>query len=156
VRNLRPCFNLLLEFEDLRLKPYLCEAGIPTIGIGTTRYPNGKTVSMDDPEITEAQAYEYLLYHLKRDLFLLDKFLSMNKLTLNDNQYSALACFAYNLGIGPVIASGRSLCDALKSKDAAKIREAFLMYVYTTKNGKRVKSNGLERRRRAEAKLYFS
>ena len=45
--------------EGLKLKPYLCSAGVPTIGIGSTIYPDGTRVTMLDKEITEEQANEY-------------------------------------------------------------------------------------------------
>jgi lysozyme len=155
-RDLRPAFSLLREFEGFHLKPYRCPAGIPTIGIGTTRYPNGKLVKMEDPEIDIDQAYDYLLHHLKQDCFLLEKFLRGNKLTMNDNQFSALIAFAYNLGIGPVITTGRSLCDALKTGSREKIKEAFLLYTKARVKGEVVTMTGLLRRRKAEIKLYFS
>ena len=53
--------NLLSQFEGLRLKPYLCPAGIPTISIGCTYYPDGTKVKLTDPEISEAKATEIFL-----------------------------------------------------------------------------------------------
>ena len=39
--------DLIKKFEGLKLKPYLCSAGVPTIGYGNTLYENGKKVSFD-------------------------------------------------------------------------------------------------------------
>ena len=36
--------DLIKKFEGLKLKPYLCSAGVPTIGYGNTYYANGKRV----------------------------------------------------------------------------------------------------------------
>ena len=36
--------DLIKAFEGLFLKPYLCPAGIPTIGYGNTFYENGKKI----------------------------------------------------------------------------------------------------------------
>ena len=33
---------LIKKFEGLKLNPYLCSAGVPTIGYGNTFYENGK------------------------------------------------------------------------------------------------------------------
>ena len=44
--------DLIKKYEGLRLRPYICPAGVPTIGYGNTFYPNGKSVTMDDPPIS--------------------------------------------------------------------------------------------------------
>jgi len=38
--------QLLAELEGLRLKPYLCTAGVPTIGLGNTFYEDGRKVTI--------------------------------------------------------------------------------------------------------------
>ena len=43
---------LLERFEGFRPKPYLCSAGVPTIGIGSTRYLDGRRFTLSDPTIT--------------------------------------------------------------------------------------------------------
>lgn len=59
--------GLCRRFEGLRLKPYMCPAGIPTIGYGSTRYADGKAVTLRDAPITAAQAEELLMATLRRD-----------------------------------------------------------------------------------------
>ena len=54
--------DLLKQLEGFRSKPYLCSAGLPTIGYGSTRYTNGVRVSLRDPEISEAKAVEMLIF----------------------------------------------------------------------------------------------
>jgi len=56
--------GFIAEHEGLRLKAYLCPANVPTIGFGTTRYPNGSRIKLGD-EITKDDAYKLL----KHDVF---------------------------------------------------------------------------------------
>jgi GH24 family phage-related lysozyme (muramidase) len=48
--------TVLHHFEGLKLKPYLCPAGIPTIGFGNTYYEDGGKVTMKDSAITVKRA----------------------------------------------------------------------------------------------------
>ena len=47
---------LIRKFEGLRLKPYICPAGVDTIGYGSTTYPNGHKVQITDRPVSEAVA----------------------------------------------------------------------------------------------------
>lgn len=156
MRNIEPALQLIKEFEGISLKPYLCPAGIPTIGVGTTVYPSGAKVSLTDPSITEEMALKYLENHLKQDCFLLELAVKKHKFTLNNNQFCALLSFIYNCGIGPIVTPGRSLYEALKVRSNVRVTEALLKYSRATVHGKRVTLPGLLRRRKAEAKLYCS
>lgn len=49
-------YKLIADFEGLRLSPYLCSAKVPTIGYGSTFYPSGIKVTMNDKPITQATA----------------------------------------------------------------------------------------------------
>ena len=44
-------YKLIMGFEGLSLVPYLCAAKVPTIGYGSTFYPSGKKVTMQDTPI---------------------------------------------------------------------------------------------------------
>jgi len=80
---------LIKEFEGLRLKPYLCPSNVWTIGYGHTR-----TV-YEGMEITESQA-DVLL---DEDLRLFERaVLRLVTVPLNENQFSALVCFTFNVG----------------------------------------------------------
>lgn len=57
---------LIRRFEGLYLTPYLCPAGIPTIGYGATYYEDGTHVQLADPTITRARAEALLLWHVKK------------------------------------------------------------------------------------------
>jgi lysozyme len=85
---------LIKEFEGLRLRAYLCPAGVPTIGYGTTVYPNGRRILVGD-EITQQQAEDYL----RNDLRAFEREVErMVLVPVNENQFSALVSFAYNCG----------------------------------------------------------
>jgi GH24 family phage-related lysozyme (muramidase) len=69
---------------------------VPTIGYGTTTYPDGRKVQRGDT-ISQAKADEYLLFHLeKRCRPSLTNIRTWNR--MNENQQAALYSFAYNLG----------------------------------------------------------
>jgi len=88
---------LIKEFEGLRLKAYPDPGtgGVPwTIGIGTTRYPDGRRVSPGDT-CTEQQALEYLAHDLQG---FETSVAGMLRVPANENQFAALVSFAYNVG----------------------------------------------------------
>jgi len=145
--------ELIKQFEGFKAKPYLCPAGIPTIGYGTTIYPDGRNVTLKDQPITESQADIYLRYHVK---FVNDKILKLTNGKLNENQLSALVSFAYNIGIEKLRKS-TLFKRVLADKDGLSIREEFLKWKYAKdpKTGQMVVLPGLLRRRIAEANLYF-
>jgi lysozyme len=144
----KACLSLIKNFEGLFLKPYLCPASVATIGYGTIRYPNGKKVKLTDAEITEKEAYDYLIFEVYQKAKAIDPMLRED---LTENQFAALISFAYNLGEGALRQS-----TLLKKVNAnpldAQIRNEFQKWIYA--DGKKL--NGLLRRRNAEADLYFS
>lgn len=139
---------LIKRWESFRAKPYICPAGVPTIGYGTTIYPNGVRVKMSDKSITEAVATTYLLAYIEKNIY--PGLNAALKVKLNDNRYSALCSLIYNIGIG---AFRRS--TLLKVVNAAPgvhgIRDEFAKW---NKAGGKVMT-GLVSRRKSEADLYF-
>lgn len=85
-------YELVRKFEGLRLKPYLCPAGVPTVGYGHT----GPEVRLDSPPITPALA-ETLLQEDAEHFALAALKLSPN-LAADPDRLSAIADFCYNLG----------------------------------------------------------
>lgn len=88
--------NLIKQFEGFSSSPYLCPAGIPTIGYGNTFYEDGTKVKLKDKPITEERATQLLE-------FIANKTFSENinkvvKVPLNQNQFDALVSFSYNIG----------------------------------------------------------
>ena len=149
--------KLIKDFEGLRLKPYLCSAGVPTIGYGTTRYPNGKKVTMNDKPITQQQADDFF----DNDIIAFENELNflIKGLTITQNQYNALLSFGYNLGMDidiDMIAEGlgdstllklikRNILDPMIAKEFLKWNKA---------KGK--VNKGLTNRRIKESALYFT
>ena len=90
---------LCRKFEGLRLKPYLCPAGIPTIGYGSTRYADGKAVTLKDAPITREEADELLRLTLRRD-YLPGLLAASPVLAGSPQALGVLGDFVYNLGLG--------------------------------------------------------
>ena len=132
---------LIKEFEGLRLKAYLCPGGVWTIGYGHTAGVKPGMV------ISEAQAEEYL----KADLITFENYLNGLGLAINQNQFDALISFIYNVGTGNF--SSSTLLSKVKANPLDNsIMDEFLRWVYS--KGRVLP--GLQRRRLAEMKLYFS
>lgn len=149
-------YNLIIGFEGLSLKPYLCSAGVPTIGYGNTYYPNGKKVTMRDKPITKEYAIE--IFKFVADLFAKDVN-SLLKTTITQNQFNALVSFVYNVGSDidtDDIPEGLGDSTLLK-KVNTNPNDLSIMTEYikwNKANGKVL--DGLTKRRKLEAKLYFT
>lgn len=139
--------NLIKEFEGLSLTAYLCPAGVPTIGYGTTIYPNGERVKIGQ-HCNEEDATKYLMQEICRKSINISNYFTK---PLTDNQYGALLSFAYNLGEGSLKQS-TLLKKVNANPNDPSIANEFKKWVHA--NGKKLQ--GLVRRREAEAKLYFS
>jgi len=132
---------LIKEFEGLRLKAYKCPGGVWTIGYGHTAGVKPGMV------ISEAQAEEYLM----ADLIASEKYLNDLRLAINQNQFDALISFIYNVGTGNFSRS-TLLRKVRANPQDNSIMDEFLRWVYS--KGRVLP--GLQRRRLAEMKLYFS
>ena len=111
--------GLCRQFEGLRLKPYLCPAGIPTIGYGSTRYADGRAVTLQDRPITAAQAEDLLLLTLRRD-YLAGVLKVSPGLIDRPKALAAALDFAYNLGVRSYADS--TLCKRINAQDWAGAR----------------------------------
>ena len=143
--NLQKAVELCKRFEGLYLKPYLCPAGVATIGYGTTRYPNGVSVTLHDAPITRTQAELYLMHDLTT--IRLPAVMALCPSLSTEAQICAIVDFAYNLGLGAL--KGSTLRKRLNSGD---ISGAVLELAKWNKSGGKV-LKGLVLRRTAEADL---
>jgi lysozyme len=137
---------LIEEYEGIKLKAYRCPKGIPTIGIGSTRYDDGSRVKLGD-EISLDYAkvlYEREVDKIRKEV---DQLVIPN---LNKNQEDALVSFAYNVGIN-AFKSSTLLEKVNKDPRSNSIKREFMKW--TTSGGRRLK--GLVERRKAEVDLYF-
>ena len=140
-------FELLEELEGLELNAYKCTAGIWTIGLGNTFYEDGSKVKQGD-KISKERAY--LLFNLISKQF--EKAINENvKISISQNQFNALFCFCYNIGITGF--KNSTLLRILNTNpNDGNIAKQFLRW--NKINGK--KSKGLTNRRIKESSLYFT
>lgn len=134
-------YELIKQFEGLRLEAYLCPAGIWTIGYGHTSGVSPNSF------ITIQEADEYL----HRDVAAIEMQLNKLNLSLRQCQWDAIVSFVFNVGIGNFKAS-TLLAKIRINPDDNSIIDEFLRWVYA--NGKVMR--GLQKRRLTEMKLYFS
>lgn len=139
--------GFIAEHEGLRLKAYLCQAGVPTIGWGTTIYPNGSKVKLGD-EITKDDALKLLKHDVGRFERAVD---AMTTDKVNQNQFDALVSFSYNLGT-EALRKSTLLKVVNTNPNDPRIRKEFIKWIYA--DGKKL--GGLIKRRQDEANLYFS
>jgi len=143
--------DLIKEFEGLKLTPYLDSAGIPTIGIGCTSYKDGTKVMLHDaPLADEAAAYDLLAYHVgiaEADIN------SHDTSPLTQNEFDALVCFTYNVGVGAVNTS--TLLRLINAGKHAEAAEHFVDWDHSRIKGTLVEVAGLKRRRLAEKALFL-
>lgn len=139
--------SLCVLFEGLYLKPYLCPAGVPTIGIGSTHYENGVKVSLADPPITKERAYELLRWELERECAPRVLKLCENLPQWGPGAVAAILDFTYNLGSGNLAAS--TLRRKIRSNDREGAKAELMKWV---KGGGKVLP-GLVKRRQAESDL---
>jgi lysozyme len=138
--------GLIKQFEGLRLKPYLCSAGVATIGYGSTMYADGRKVTLKDAAITESQAIELLANTLGKYEKAVNDYV---KVPLTQNEFDALVSFTYNLGAGNLLSS--TLLKKLNAGDKAGAANQF--EVWNKAGGKVLQ--GLVTRRAAEKALFL-
>ena len=138
--------DLIKEFESFKSKPYLCPSGIPTTGFGSTHYPDGKKVTLQDKEITEEKAFEILEYIANKDFG--SNINKVVKVPLNQNQFDALVSFAYNIGNGNFNSS-----TLLRWLNQGNYKEASMQLLRWNRS-KGIVLNGLTKRRKAEKALF--
>lgn len=94
---------LCRRFEGFRSKPYLCPAGVWTIGYGATRYVDGRRVSPFDAPISREAGEQLLLRTMQREYLPAVKRLCPGADT--PGRLAALVDFTFNLGAGNLQAS---------------------------------------------------
>lgn len=138
--------DLIKKFEGLYLNAYLCPASVVTIGYGTIRYPDGKSVKLGE-KITMKKAEELLIWEVEKIAG------QIPALNVNQNQYDALVSFTYNLGIGNLLKS--TLYRKCKANpDDPTIKDEFLKWTKARVKGELKTLKGLVRRRTEEYNLY--
>ena len=139
------CIALIRHFEGFSAKPYRCPAGIPTIGYGSTRYADGRKVTMQDPPITMEQADEIVAQTLVEYEDAVNRYVTV---PIAQHQFDSLVDFAYNCGAQNLRSS--TLLKKVNAVDFTGAAGEFHKWVYG--GGKPMP--GLVKRRASEAALW--
>lgn len=135
--------GLIKAFEGLRLQSYQCPAGKWTIGYGTTKInavdvSSGMIISQDDAE-----------HLLRQDLIQFEKKVLDNiEIPLRQHQFDALVSHTYNTG------GSETLFALINAGSPSEIIRNWMETSHIT--GNKIVLNGLVRRRKAEADLFFT
>lgn len=150
--------KLIKHFEGCHFKPYLCPALLWTVGYGHVLYPEQNKLPLSQRKSYNLKIEHFRNYSqeevdelLKRDLQRFENGI-MRYITvpLKQCEFDALVSFSFNLGLGTLQRS--SLRSKLNRNDKEGAVETLLKYCRA--GGKILK--GLQRRRTAEADLFFS
>ena len=137
---------LCKQFEGYRGKPYLCPAGVATIGYGSTYYADGRKVALTDAFMSEPDAAALLLQELHHT-YLPGVLRQCPILLTDERKCNAIVDFVYNLGLGRLQTS--TLKRKINASDWDAAQEQLMLW---TKGGGRVLP-GLVKRRAAEFAL---
>ncbi len=102
-RALAIVMQLLWRWEGMVLRPYLCSAGVPTIGLGSTRYLDGRAVLLTDPAITRDQAVILARDQVRGTYMRAVRGLCPEADT--PGRLAAITSLTYNIGVGALRAS---------------------------------------------------
>ena len=144
--NLEIAAELCKRFEGFRAKPYLCPAGIPTIGYGSTYYADGKKVTLNDSSISQEAANDLLMGELQHT-YLPSVLKNCPILATDERKCNAIVDFCYNLGVGRLQTS--TLKRKINAQDWDGAKEQLMLW---TKGGGKVLP-GLLKRRQSECAL---
>jgi lysozyme len=133
---------LIKSAEGLRLEAYRCPAGVLTIGYGST----GPHVR-EGMIITPGEAERFLMLDLKRFETGVEAMTDM--VPTNDNQFSAMVCLSFNIGLNAFATS--TVLKKHKKGDYEGAGNAFLLW--NKARGQVLK--GLVKRREDERSLYL-
>lgn len=136
---------LARRFEGLRLSPYLCSAGVPTIGFGATYYEDGTSVTLRDPPISKERADALLLWMVRR--VYLPAVVKLCPAVDKPQRIAALIDFTFNLGVGRL--KGSTLRRKVNAGDWEAVPAELRKWVL----GSGKKLRGLVIRREAEIAL---
>lgn len=138
-------YALIRDFEGFESKAYKDTGGVWTIGYGTIKYPDGRSVKQGDT-CTREQAEQWLKSDCRWVDACLDKYV---KAILSQNQFDALASFVYNIGENQFRSS--TLLAKLNAGDYRVAAANFDRWIYD--NGKII--TGLVNRRAREKALFM-
>lgn len=130
---------LIKKHEKCKLNAYLCPAGVPTIGWGTTYYMNHRRVKLGE-KITQEEADNLLMWYCSH--------IVLPKGQFGVNQKVALYSVIYNVG-----QDGFDNSKCRKAIEKQDWKTAFKEWNWVKSKGKILK--GLVKRRKEERALFF-
>jgi lysozyme len=133
------------KLPDGRIAPYLDVRGIPTIGWGNTRWQDGRSVSMADAPISQADAdtlYDHFLGVFSKGVC--DQLPNGTEA----NEAAAFISLSYNIGL-PAFSGSTALREFLAGN-----KQAAGQGIEMWDKGGGVVLKGLQRRRRAERLVF--
>jgi lysozyme len=135
---------LIKQFEKCELISYPDVRGIWTIGWGQTGpwVTKGLTCTQGQADMWLQQAVDKASAALTR----------MIKVPVTQNQFDALVCWAYNIGLGAAASS--SAIATLNQGHTDDVPRHMALYDEVTINEQRVVNSNLVARRAAESELY--
>lgn len=134
--------EFIAKWEGFSDKPYLCPAGVWTIGYGATMWPEYGKVDANTPRVTKEQAYE-VLENQVRNVYEPEVLRYLSTYKFSQSEFDALVSFHYNTG--KIILMTRN-GKRTKEQIAKKFKE------YNLSNGRRLK--GLVKRREQEEEMF--
>lgn len=149
--------HLLMLFEGKVLRkgmhiPYLDQALVPTIGYGTTYYPNGKRVKLSDAPINESLALDYMIsvFNVYRS-----SVIKLIKVDISSHKIDAVTLLAYNIGLNAL--SKSSFLRSLNNNESyQELERTFKLWNKVKNKGVHIVSKGLVSRRNKEWNLFNS
>ncbi len=146
MRTNKTTFEQIKIYEGLKLKAYYCPAGVLTIGYGHTN--DSKYPVYRNQKITPEQAEQFLIHDVEEA----EKIVEMAvKVPLNDNQFSALVCFVFNIGR----LKGTTLLRKLNAGDYKGAAEEFKKWNKAVVIGVKKELPGLVARRAFEYTMFL-
>lgn len=148
---------LLNEFEGFRSKPYRDSVGKPTIGWGTTYYPDGREVTMNDKPVTRTEAARIKQVVLNQDFSPAVNMMFADEIErgeITQNMFDALICLVYNIGVAGLKAS--SIYRNIKAGRYSAAADSFLLYNKGRIDGRLEYIEGLAIRRAKEKALFLA
>lgn len=138
---------LAKRFEGFRSRPYLCPAGVPTIGYGATHYLDGRRVTLKDAPISQEVAERLLRAQVERVYLPAVLRLCPGLMTASAERLAALIDFTFNLGAGRL--QGSTLRKRVNAGEWDMVPDELRKWVI----GGGVVLRGLVLRREAECEL---
>lgn len=138
-------YELIKEYEGLRLHAYQDSAGVWTIGWGHTGdVRRGQSITVHQAEALLALDIGIAAAAVNRHV----------EAPLSQNMFDALVSFTFNFGEKRL--AGSTLLKKLNLGDYAGAADELLRWNKGTVNGRKVALRGLTKRREAERALFLS